>query len=74
MIVRVGAEELARVKLGPTRARHDLRLALPKAARGGLVQLQFDFPHAQREPNSPRQLGLFLHEIGAEVETADEAA
>lgn len=71
VVLRIGTEELARFKLSSTRARHDLRLHLPKAAQGGgLVQIQLDFPHAQKEPNSARQLGMYLHEIGAEVEPA----
>lgn len=74
MVVRIGSQELGRLKLTSARATHELSLTLPDhAAAGGLVQLQFDFPHAQREPNSPRLLGLYLCELSAELTLASDS-
>lgn len=74
MIVRIGKQEVARVKLGPTRARHDLAFDVPPSAEGGaLLQIRLDFPHAQPEPGSPRRLGLYLSEMSATAQRAAPA-
>lgn len=71
MVIRVGVEEVARVKLASSRARHDVLVRLPRACQGGgIVQLLFDFPHAQKEPNSIRSLGLYLSELSATARSA----
>lgn len=70
-IVRVGADEVARIKLGPQRALHEVRFNVPAfARRGGIVQMHIDFPHAQPESGSPRLLGIFLAELTATLEMA----
>jgi glycosyltransferase involved in cell wall biosynthesis len=66
MIVRVGQQEVGRVKLAPSRGRHVVTFDVPEAAAGGaLMQIRLDFPHAQPEPGTQRLLGLFLSELSA---------
>jgi glycosyltransferase involved in cell wall biosynthesis len=68
MLLQIGAEEVARIKLTASRARHEAHIALPEHAQaGGLMQLRLQFPHAQRESHSTRLLGLFLCEMSAEI-------
>ncbi len=75
IVLRLGGQEVGRFKASPARARHDLSIELPPFARaGGLIELTLDFPHAQRELNSPRMLGLYLSELAAEVEVASTPA
>ena len=70
MVVRVGNQEVGRVKLGPTRSRHVVAFDVPITAAGGaLMQIRLDFPHAQPEPGTSRRLGLFLSELSATVQS-----
>lgn len=66
MVVRVGGQEVGRIKLGPARTRHELSFGVPDSVAGGaLMQIRLDFPHAQPEPGSQRLLGLYLSELSA---------
>jgi hypothetical protein len=75
VVIRIGTQEVGRLKLGSTRARHELSLELPAFARvGGVVQVVFEFPHAQKEPHSVRLLGMYLSELVAALEFSDQDA
>jgi glycosyltransferase involved in cell wall biosynthesis len=74
VVVRVGTEEVARIKATAQRSLHEVHFNVPSFARGGgIVQMHMDFPQAQREPGGNRMLGLFIGEMSATLTAAAAA-
>jgi len=66
-ILRIGNQEVGRIKVSSKLETHRLSLAIPPfVASGGLVQVHFDFPHAQPEKASSRLLGIFLSKLATD--------
>ncbi len=69
-ILKIGSQEVGRMKLSPKTGTHRLVVAIPPfVATGGLLQVHFEFPHAQPEKASSRLLGMFLSKLS--VDCAD---
>ena len=67
--VREALVQLTQEGLLTSQANRGVRVTAPAFARaGGIVQLHFDFPHAQPEPGGRRLLGMFIGELSATAE------